>query len=352
MSFVKEEAASENGEVDLEGDEQSRLLDITCRIEQCRSKDEVVSLETRLKEANERIEDLEQVLQESAARHEMTLEKYDKVKTKSQARRETVQQLRKQLQELEVLQAQDEQSPLPGASEDQHPQDEEGETVVVSPSQPPVSIPLKWLTEPCLLRSVDVPFYNRIAKMARAGGKYLCMDRCSVDTLNGTAISYTPQTSYKRGMADENQRWILYNQLDRFKGGIREIFHVVDGNIHYAGTFEASKDMGECSREEYQAFSYQLRQSLLAVCVVPAPEKPPLTDAENLAIVDRYWSGQSKVRYLTWKRIGFNTMLYQAILAQQAVDGQTATKEQTAAESSQTRKSVEDHGGSSKKKKA
>ncbi|KAI0689646.1 hypothetical protein BC835DRAFT_232184 [Cytidiella melzeri] len=187
--------------------------------------------------------------------------------------------------------------------------------------------------------------------MACAGGKFLCLNQCSVDTFNGTAISYTPQTSYKRGIADENQRWILFNQLDKCAGGIREIFHVVDGNIHYAGTFEASKDMGECSREEYQAFSNQLRQSLLAACVWPAQKKPPLTDAENLAIVDRYWSGQSKVRYLTWKRIGFNTRLYNAIIARQVVNGKSRTRGRTAAESSQKRKSVEDHGGKKKKKK-
>ncbi|KAI0689647.1 hypothetical protein BC835DRAFT_1368183 [Cytidiella melzeri] len=168
-SLVKEEVEPVNAEDDWEEDEQSRLLDITCRIGQCRPKNEAVSLAEKLKEANERIEALEQALQESVVNLEEMQKRYEQVKTKSKARRADILELRGRVQELEALQApetlhvhakQEEQAASLGASENPRTEDAAEETIVVSESRPAVTIPLDWVTQPCLrggLRIFDVP---------------------------------------------------------------------------------------------------------------------------------------------------------------------------------------------------
>ena len=65
-----------------------------------------------------------------------------------------------------------------------------------------------------------------------------------------------------------------------------------------------------------------MRNYLLESCIVPAPsglmDVRKASQEDKAVIADRYWRGEAKVMYLEWKRVEFNTALFEGILALRA----------------------------------
>ncbi|KAI0092867.1 hypothetical protein BDY19DRAFT_512261 [Irpex rosettiformis] len=77
-----------------------QLTNVTCRIGQCKSKDEVESLRTQLTETTEKLEATEQVLEETNADLTNIKQKYERAKERYHECQETIQELQEQLRQI------------------------------------------------------------------------------------------------------------------------------------------------------------------------------------------------------------------------------------------------------------
>jgi hypothetical protein len=97
------------------------------------------------------------------------------------------------------------------------------------------------------------------ANHRRHKGVFFWPHQCFVDSLNGSAIVYAPQTYYRLGSSSLPPQWVDYSDLESSKGETREMLHKSDKVMYYAGTFEASKEICECGPEEYRNLSEEVR---------------------------------------------------------------------------------------------
>ncbi|KAI0689642.1 hypothetical protein BC835DRAFT_1529130 [Cytidiella melzeri] len=344
LLMKKLEVQPENffAKVDFESQEEkseSRLLDsdITCRIGQCQSKDDVIDLEARLKEANERAVNLEESQQQ-----------YERVKAKSKARRKLVNDLREQLEVFQIQAAEDrpnhdERESFDGSGEPQNSFAEDGEEViVVSPEQPP--IPMKWILQPLPVHPLNIP--QHVAQLAcnsdvsckkSEGGIFYWRERCSVDPVKGVVTTCAPQSGYNTCGTHAGHTWFVRAELKTLAGVKREMFHSVKGQI----------------------WMFQLRQGIINACMpLPVRGLPPVSSTlVRAAVTERYWSGEAKAEYMRWTRVGYNTALFRAVMALGSGGAQTANGSGTSRQPENAprvpkdKRRVEEHRGGAVNKK-
>ncbi|KAI0763235.1 hypothetical protein BC629DRAFT_1543617 [Irpex lacteus] len=184
------------------------------------------------------------------------------------------------------------------------------------------------------------------------GGSLFWPERSLVDHIHGAAITFGCQKRYDPSVANEAQRWIPSIELLGLKGKLREVFHRQDGEILYAGTFQASTAMSEYGVEEYRALPEDLRKHLLNLSFAPVPPgHPKVSEEEKASVAAKYWSGEATLAYLRWDRVGFNAELFKALVslreAYASLSSESGTHEVSA---SGGKRKDEGHGPSSRKK--
>ncbi len=80
--------------------------------------------------------------------------------------------------------------------------------------------------------------------------------------MSGSAALWACQKRYRHWITDEQQRWLPSKDLTGLKDKRREFFYKQDGEIFYAGTFQASPTIFEYATEEYQVLPEDVRQVL------------------------------------------------------------------------------------------